>query len=96
MRPIGRPGNYIFLPPRSSIYHIRFQYPATKLCPKAKKVVRSLGTSDYREAQRKSQYFIDLHLLELASRKEAADANVKRAQVTIPRRLYNFGSTILE
>lgn len=83
MRPIGRPGNYIFLPRGCSIYHIRFQYPATKTCPKAKKFVKSLGTSDYRTAQRKSQSLIDNHLAELAARKAVADETAPRAQVTI-------------
>ncbi|MCJ2030702.1 tyrosine-type recombinase/integrase [Methylobacterium sp. J-043] len=96
MRPPGRPGNYVFLPPKSTVYHIRFQYPATDSHPKAEKVVMSLGTRDHREAIRKSQSFIDAHIAALAERKRGPATSEKRAQMTIQRQRYNLGVNILE
>jgi hypothetical protein len=93
---VGRPGKYIFLPRNSTVWHARFQYPATDNNPRKSRIVYNLGTRDKAEAILRSLSFIEAHLSNLNEIRERDNPDAERRPVSISGLLYPLGKHELE
>lgn len=93
---MGRPGKYIFLPRNSSIWHIRFQYPATDGDSRGSKKEWSLRTRDKSIAIEKSLPHIREHLIYLRELREADNPEAEKRPVVAVRRKYAPGKHVLD